>query len=110
MKYRRFISLIPLIVLLNGCTFSSGDSAKKNLIEACKLVNDRSPAPDIFIPNEAVEFFASAARENPEYIRLVEAAKLSQFPPFGYSQLSTLSSDIIKARALISGYCLPKNE
>ena len=102
-------TLIPVRMTLSGCALNGGnDSAKQDLVRACELVNARSASDETFIPNVAIEFFASAARANADYLPLVEAANLSLIPPFAYSNQPSLTAEILKARGLITGFCTPK--
>jgi hypothetical protein len=91
---------------LTGCG-SNDNSANVDLVKACELVNARK-ASDNFIPDVAIEFFASAARADIQYLPLVEAAKYSQLPPYTLGDETALTSDIIKARSMILGYCTPR--
>jgi len=95
-----------LLFTLTGCS-SNGDELNADLVKACELVNARE-ATDNFIPDVAIEFFASAARADIQYLPLVEAAKYSQLPPYTLGDETALTSDIIKARSMILGYCTPR--
>jgi hypothetical protein len=103
----KLAALVPVLILLTGCSLSGGDQPKKDLVQACELVGARVDT-DNFIPNRAVEFFASAARANSEYLPLIQAAKLSQLPLFDFSGKENVSTlEVMKARSLIIGYCTP---
>jgi hypothetical protein len=78
-----------------------------DLVKACELVNARETS-DNFIPDVAIEFFASAARSDIEYLPLIEAAKLSQLPPYDVGGENIFTDEILRARNLILGYCTPR--
>jgi hypothetical protein len=100
--------LIPVLALLTGCSLGGNNNqAVNDLVRACELVNARENS-DSFIPDVAVEFFASAARANSDYLPLVQAAKLGQLQLNAFSTIDQLDSEIIQARSLIIGYCTPR--
>ena len=100
------VGLVFVLIALPGCS-SSGNQVNADLVKACELVNARE-ATDNFIPDVAIEFFASAARADIQFLPLVEAAKYSQLPPYTIGEETALTSDIIKARSMILGYCTPR--
>ena len=100
------VSLLPLLIGLSGCS-SNGNELNADLVKACELVNARE-ATDDFIPNVAVEFFASAARSDIQYLPLVQAAKHSQLPLYDFGRETGSTGEILKARSLILGYCTPR--
>jgi hypothetical protein len=106
---RQILILVAMVSTASGLTgcSSNGNEMKADLIKACELVNARETT-DNFIPDVAIEFFASAARADIKYLPLVEAAKYSQLPPYTLGDETALTSDIIKARSMILGYCTPR--
>jgi len=102
----KLVALVPVLILLTGCSLGGSDPATKDLEQACELVRARVDT-DNFIPNRAVEFFAKAARTNSEYLPLLKAAKLGQLPPNSFSLNAQIQSEIIQSRSLIVGYCTP---
>ncbi len=102
----KLVALVPLLILLTGCGLGGSDQATKDLAQACELVRAKVDT-DNFIPERAVEFFAKAARTNSEYLPLIQAAKLGQLQPYSFSSNYQLQSEIIQARSLIIGYCVP---
>ena len=106
---RKVLISFAVVLLMSGLTGCSSNSNESNadLVKACELVNARE-ATDNFIPDVAIEFFASAARADIQFLPLVEAAKYSQLPPYTLGEETALTSDIIKARSMILGYCTPR--
>ena len=108
MKIKFLVTVIPFVLILSGCsTIGKDGKAKEDLVRACELVNTRSDK-DNFIPDVAIEFFASAAREDISYLPLLQSAKFSQLPPYDIGKENYLTLEVIKARSLITGYCTPR--
>ena len=110
MRIRSFLIFLPTLLILTGCsTASNSDQVAVDLIRACELVNARDPNKDLFIPDVGIQFFASAARANPDYIPLVQAAALAQLQPLDFAErANATTSDVIRARTMIVGYCTPR--
>lgn len=108
MKVKLLGIFIPITLLLSACSLgATNDQTKEDLERACELVNAKESL-DAFTPEVAVQFFASAARANVEYLPLVEAAKLSQLPPYDFGRITALTAEVLKARSLITGFCTPR--
>lgn len=108
MKTKLLVVLIPFTLLLSSCGLGGGnDQGAEDLKRACELVNARDSS-DEFTPEVAIQFFASAARANVDYLPLVAAAKLSQLPPYDFGRTTALTAEVLKARSLITGYCTPR--
>ena len=106
---RKVLILFAVVSLMSGLTGCSSNSneSKADLVKACELVNARE-ATDNFIPDVAIEFFASAARSDIQYLPLVQAAKHSQLPPYDFGRETASTGEILKSRSLILGYCTPR--
>jgi hypothetical protein len=100
MKAKLVFVLVPALFLVTACGQNSNQAAA-DLIRACELVN----AGNRTIDSTAVQFFASAARADIQYLPLVQAARLAQVDVFSVNE--SIRTEIVKASTLILGYCTP---
>ena len=102
MKSKLLLVLVPALFLVTACSQSESSSAA-DLARACELVNNDANNE---IPQVAIEFFASAAREDIKYLPLAEAARISRFNFWQASEGVRL--EMAKSSNLIKAYCTPR--
>lgn len=101
----KLVAVLSLPILLAGCSLGGGNSASKDLEMACELVNARAANDPDVLP-ESLQFFASAARADIQYLPLAQAARVAQMNPFESSE--AIRTEIVKATTLILAYCEPR--
>ena len=102
MKSKLVLVLLPLLFLITACGQNT-NQASQDLTRACELVNNES---EVTIPKVAVEFFASAAREDINFLPLAAAARIAGY---NYWQASEdVRLEMAKSYNLIKAYCTPK--
>lgn len=101
----KLVAVLSVLILLTGCGLGGSNQVKKDLETACELVNARAANDPPILP-ESVEFFASAARADIQYLPLAHAARVAQMSPFESSD--AIDTEIVKATTLILGYCKPR--
>jgi hypothetical protein len=74
MKFKTLI-LLPLVILLAGCSISNESSAQGKVILGCDAFSSRYASNGYKTPDDAMRYFAEAARIDPGYIPLAHAAK-----------------------------------
>ena len=102
MKPKLLIVLLPLLFLVTACGQNS-DQATQDLTRACELVNNETKAT---IPNVAIQFFASAAREDISYLPLAAAARIAGYNFWEASE--SVRTEMAKSYNLVKAYCTPR--
>jgi hypothetical protein len=102
MKTKLLLVLAPALFLVTACS-QSESSAAADLTRACKLVNNETKAT---IPNVAIQFFASAAREDINYLPLAAAARIAGYNFWEASE--SVRAEMAKSSNLVRAYCTPR--
>lgn len=99
------LAIFPAVVLLTGCSISNQSSAEAQVILGCQSVA-RAAGADIFETTDiASRHFAEAARIDPGYISLAQAAELLK-EDFFEAAAQNLEQEWRMARRLVQGVCV----
>ena len=100
----KLLVLLPLTLLLTSCSITNQSPAKAKVILGCKSFNLDFESNDFTTPNQARKHFAEAARLDPGYIPLAQAAELLT-DSYSTADFSDLGQEWRMASRLVQGVC-----
>lgn len=73
---KKYIVYLPLLLALSGCSISTQSTAKELVVSGCEEFRTGYKSNDYIMPSAAKSHFAKAARLDPGYIPLAQAAQV----------------------------------
>jgi hypothetical protein len=104
MKFKA-LAIIPALLLLTGCSITNQSPAEAQVILGCESFNRDYKALNFKMPDVAKKRFAEAARLDPGYIPLAEAAQTLTYDSFSNFIGVNFNALRFSANQLVLGVC-----
>jgi hypothetical protein len=100
----KLLILLSTSLLLTGCSITNQSPAKAQVVLGCDSFNLEFESNDFTTPLQARKHFAEAARLDPGYLPLAQAAELLT-DSFSTAAFSDLAQEWRMANRLVRGVC-----